>query len=215
MSNDLNNYEVNPMGIENKSMDIIEDLIGSHDLDPIYKAVVHRIVHTSGDPDYANIVKIHPDALESGREALKKGALIITDVNMLKTGINKAALEKNGSEVVCNVAADDVRKVAKETGETRSMTAMKLLKERMDGSVIAIGNAPTALFTVLELCKNEGVRPALIIGTPVGFVGAAESKELLIEEAPVPYITVRGTKGGSPIAASVINALLYTIVERD
>lgn len=209
------NYEINPMGIENKSMDIIEDLIGSHSWDPLVKAIVHRMVHTSGDPDYANIYKIHPEAIESGREALKKGALIITDVNMLKTGINKAALNKTGSEVICNVSDEEVAKEAKRRGETRSMTAMKMLKDRMDGSIIAIGNAPTALFTVLELIKEEGIKPALIIGTPVGFVGAAESKDLLIEEAPVPYITVTGNKGGSPVAASVINALLYSLVERD
>lgn len=208
-------YEINPMGIENKSMDIIADLIGSHSWDPMVKAVVHRIVHTSGDPDYANIVKIHPEAIQSGIEALKRGALIITDVNMLKTGINKPAMNKTGSEAVCIVSDKEVAEEAKKTGETRSMTAMKMLKDKMNGSIIAIGNAPTALFTVLELCKEENIIPALIIGTPVGFVGAAESKDLLIEEAPVPYITVTGTKGGSPIAASVINALLYLIVERD
>lgn len=208
-------YEINPMGIENKSMDIIADLIGSHSWDPMVKAVVHRIVHTSGDPDYANIVKIHPEAIQSGIEALKRGALIITDVNMLKTGINKPAMNKTGSEAVCIVSDKEVAEEAKKTGETRSMTAMKMLKDKMNGSIIAIGNAPTALFTVLELCKEENIIPALIIGTPVGFVGAAESKDLLIEEAPVPYITVTGTKGGSPIAASVINALLYLFVERD
>lgn len=208
-------YDIDPMGIENKSMDIIEDLIGSHSLEPLEKAIVHRMVHTSGDPDYANIYKIHPEAIESGRQALKEGALIITDVNMLKTGINKAAMEKLGSEAVCIVSDPEVAKDAKRTGETRSMTAMKMLKDRMDGAVIAIGNAPTALFTVLELIKEEGIKPALIIGTPVGFVGAAESKDLLIEEAPVPYITVTGNKGGSPVAASVINALLYSLVERD
>ncbi len=208
-------YEINPMGIEHKSMDIIEGLIGSESWDPIVKAVVHRIVHTSGDPDYANIVKIHPEAIDKGIEALKKGALIITDVNMIKTGINKPALNKIGSDITCIVSDEAVVKEAKRTGETRSMTAMKMLKDKMDGSIIAIGNAPTALFTVLELCKNENIKPALIIGTPVGFVGAKESKDLLVEESPVPYITVLGTKGGSPIAASIINALLYTIVERD
>lgn len=211
----VHEYEIDPMGIENKSMDIIEGLIGSQDWDPLRKAVVHRIVHTSGDPDYANIVKIHPDAISSGIEALKKGALIITDVNMLKVGVNKPALAKVGSDIVCSVADAEVAAEAKRTGETRSMTAMKMLKDKMEGSIIAIGNAPTALFTVLELIKEEGVKPALIIGTPVGFVGAKESKDLLAEEAPVPYITVLGTKGGSPIAASVINAMLYAIVERD
>lgn len=208
-------YEINPMGIENKSMDIIEGLIGSESWDPLVKAIVHRIVHTSGDPEYAPIIKIHPEAINNGMEALKNGALIITDVNMLRVGINKPALNKVGSEAICIVSNKEVADEAKKTGETRSMTAMKMLKDKMNGSIIAIGNAPTALFTVLELCKNENIKPALIIGTPVGFVGAKESKDLLIAEAPVPYITVTGTKGGSPIAASVINALLYSIVERD
>ncbi|MDK2824037.1 MAG: precorrin-8X/cobalt-precorrin-8 methylmutase [Clostridia bacterium] len=208
-------YQINPKEIEEKSMKIISDLLGSHDWPPLKKAIIHRIVHTSGDPDYANWIEIHPQAIEAGINALKAGCQIITDVQMVATGINKNALNKLGVESKCFLNEPEVREVAQKTGETRSMTAFKLAEKKLDGNIIAIGNAPTALFTLLELCKTKKIKPALIIGTPVGFVGAKESKELLMAEAPVPFITVRGTKGGSPIAAAIINALTYSLVERN
>lgn len=209
------NYQTNPHSIEKESMDIISDIISSKDWPPLKKAVIHRIVHTSGDPDYANLVDFHPLAFEAGIAALKSACTIITDVEMVLTGINKTALASLGVKSKCFLNDPRVREIAKKTGETRSMTAIKLAGKELNGSIIAIGNAPTALFTLLDLCRNEIINPALIIGTPVGFVGAKESKDLLIREAPVPYITVRGSKGGSPIAAAIINALLYSITEKD
>lgn len=207
-------YIINPWEIEEKSMKIIEGLIHSENMPVNEKAVVHRIVHTSGDPQYAEIFRMSDDAVEAGRTALKNGCRVISDVNMVVTGINKAAAGKLGVEPKCFLSDPRVAPLAEETGETRSMTAFKLAKEEMNGSIVAIGNAPTALFKLLEMCRAGEVAPALIIGTPVGFVGAAESKDKLHEEAPVPYMTVLGTKGGSPIAASIINALMYSLVER-
>jgi len=209
------NYQINPWEIEKESMQIISNIIGSKDWAPLKKAVIHRIIHTSGDPDYANWVEYHPQAFEAGLTALQSGCTIITDVEMVNTGVNKKALNRLGVESKCFLNHPEVNKLAQKTGETRSMTAIKLAADQMNRSIIAIGNAPTALFTLLDLCQTKRIKPALIIGTPVGFVGAKESKERLIMEAPVPYITIRGTKGGSPIAAAVINALMYSLVERN
>ena len=130
---------------------------------------------------------------------------------MVRTGVSKVTLAELGSEIFCRVSDPEIAKVAKEKGITRSMAAMRSFGKDLDGAVIAIGNAPTALFEVLAMCKEEGIRPALIVGIPVGFVGAAESKDFLMETSPVPYITVQGNKGGSPIAVATINAILYQI----
>lgn len=208
-------FKINPKEIEQQSMEIITNLISSENWPPLKKAVIQRVVHTSGDPDYANLVVIHPQALKAGLEALEAGCQIITDVQMVETGINKRALNKLGVKSDCFLNDSQVREVAQRTGETRSMTAIKLAENQLAGNIIAIGNAPTALFTLIDICKTKNIKPALIVGTPVGFVGAQESKELLMQEAPAPYITVKGTKGGSPIAAAIINALTYSLVERN
>jgi len=208
-------FKINPKEIEQQSMEIITNLISSENWPPLKKAVIQRVVHTSGDPDYANLIVIHPQALKAGLEALEAGCQIITDVQMVETGINKRALNKLGVKSDCFLNDSQVREVAQRTGETRSMTAIKLAENQLAGNIIAIGNAPTALFTLIDICKTKNIKPALIVGTPVGFVGAQESKELLMQEAPAPYITVKGTKGGSPIAAAIINALTYSLVERN
>ncbi|MFZ7102596.1 MAG: precorrin-8X methylmutase [Peptococcaceae bacterium] len=208
-------FNVDPRGIETRSMEIIADIVGPRDWAPLEKAIIYRVIHTTGDPNYADRICLHPQALTAGQNALKSGCRIITDVEMVNTGINKNALHKLGIKSRCFLNEPRVRETAKQTGETRSMTAFKLAGQQLDNSIIAIGNAPTALFTLLELCKSENIRPALIIGVPVGFVGAAESKDLLVAESPVPFITVKGTKGGSPVAAAVVNAFLYSLVERN
>ena len=154
---------------------------------------------------------MHPEAIDRAIEALKAGAHIYTDVEMVRTGINKKKLASFGGEVHCLVADPDVAVRAKAEGITRSMVAMRQFGKDLDGNIVAIGNAPTALFEVLRLVREEGIRPACIVGIPVGFVGAAESKAALAENGIVPYITVEGTKGGSPIAAAAINALMYLI----
>lgn len=200
-----------PMAIENRSMELIAPHLEELHLDERATKLYSRLIHASGDVGYAPITRVHPEAIDRAIEALKAGAHIYTDVEMVRTGINKKKLASFGGEVHCLVADPDVAAQAKELGITRSMVAMRRFGKDLDGSIVAIGNAPTALFEVLRLVREEGIRPACIVGIPVGFVGAAESKAELAENGIVPYITVEGTKGGSPIAAAAINALMYTI----
>lgn len=205
----------NPKAIEDKSMEIIYPYVKDLNLTDDEVRVYSRTIHASGDVEYAQLVRTSPDAVAKGIEAIKNGAHIFTDVEMVRTGINKKALELHNSEVHCLIRDEKVAEMAKELGVTRSIAAMRTFGKQLEGNIVAIGNAPTALYEVLRLALEEGVRPALIVGIPVGFVGAAESKDYLMEVSPVPYITVKGNKGGSPIAASVINALLYSGVERN
>ena len=200
-----------PMTIENRSMELIAPHLAELHLDERATKLYSRLIHASGDVGYAPITRVHPEAIDRAIEALKAGAHIYTDVEMVRTGINKKKLASFGGEVHCLVADPAVAVQAKELGITRSMVAMRKFGKALDGSIVAIGNAPTALFEVLRLVREEGIRPACIVGIPVGFVGAAESKAELAENGIVPYITVEGTKGGSPIAAAAINALMYII----
>ena len=200
-----------PMAIENRSMELIAPHLEGLNLDERATKVYSRLIHASGDVGYAPITRVHPEAIDCAIEALKSGAHIYTDVEMVRTGINKKKLASFGGEVHCLVADADVAVRAKELGITRSMVAMRQFGKALDGSIVAIGNAPTALFEVLRMVREEGIRPACIVGIPVGFVGAAEAKAELAENGIVPYITVEGTKGGSPIAAAAVNALMYLI----
>lgn len=202
-------FMTDPMGIERRSMEIIAPYLKDYDLTEEEIKVYSRVIHASGDPEYAPIIKIHPEAIAAIQGAIKAGKNIYTDVEMVRTGINKKRLAKFGGSVVCKIAAPEIAALAKAQGITRSMAAMQSFALELQGAVLAIGNAPTALFEVLRIMKETGLRPAAIVGVPVGFVGAAESKEALIEASPVPYITVRGNKGGSPIAVSIVNAILY------
>ena len=200
-----------PMAIENRSMELIAPHLEGLNLDERATKVYSRLIHASGDVGYAPITRVHPEAIDRAIEALKNGAHIYTDVEMVRTGINKKKLASFGGEVHCLVADADVAVRAKELGITRSMVAMRQFGKALNGSIVAIGNAPTALFEVLRMVREEEIRPACIVGIPVGFVGAAESKAELAENGIVPYITVEGTKGGSPIAAAAVNALMYLI----
>ena len=203
-----------PMDIENKSMEIIAPHLAGLNLNEAETKVYSRMIHASGDVDYAQVIRLHPKAIEATQEALKRGANIYTDVEMVRTGINKKAFGRYGGKIECRVADPEIAEIAKRKGITRSMAAMRAFGKELAGSIIAIGNAPTALFEVLRLAKEENILPAVIIGIPVGFVGAADSKKLLAENTFVPYVTVEGTKGGSPIAASVVNAIMYILDNR-
>ncbi len=205
----------NPKEIEDKSMEIIRPYLNGLSLTEDEIFMYSRTIHASGDVEYAKLVRTSEGAVAKGIAALKEGAHIYSDVNMVITGINKRALALTGGDVHCLVADPAVAELAKKENITRSMAAMRSFGHELDGNIVAIGNAPTALYEVIRLCKEEGVKPALIVGIPVGFVGAAESKDYLMEESPVPYITVKGNKGGSPIAAAVVNAMLYKLVQRD
>lgn len=200
-----------PMEIENRSMEIIAPYLQGLNLNEEQVKVYSRIIHAAGDVEYAPIIRLHPKLIESAREALQAGCNIYTDVEMVRTGINKRKLASFGGEVFCKVADPEIAKLAKEQGITRSMAAMRSFGHDMDGAIIAIGNAPTALFEVLRMVEEEKLRPAAIVGIPVGFVGAADSKAALAANTLIPYATVEGTKGGSPIAAAVVNAIMYII----
>ena len=203
-----------PMDIENKSMEIIAPHLAGLNLSEAETKVYSRMIHASGDVDYAKVIRLHPKAIEATQEALKRGANIYTDVEMVRTGINKKAFGRYGGKIECRVADPEIAEIAKRESITRSMAAMRAFGKELAGSIIAIGNAPTALFEVLRLAEKENILPAVIIGIPVGFVGAADSKKLLAENTLVPYVTVEGTKGGSPIAASVVNAIMYILDNR-
>ncbi len=199
----------NPQAIEAQSMAIIEPYLQDCNFSLPEKAVVKRVVHTTGDPAIIDCIHWHPAACQIGIEALRRGADIFTDVSMLLAGINQKKLAAFGGTVNCAISTAEVAEAAADWKITRAAAEMRLWSNRLDDAIVAIGNAPTALFELINLIEKKVARPALIIGTPVGFVGAAESKDLMVEKNLVPYLTVLGTRGGSPIAASMVNALLY------
>ena len=204
-------FMTQPMEIEARSMEIISPFLSVFNLSDDEKKIYSRIIHASGDVEYAPIIKIHPAAIETIKAALLRGANIFTDVEMVRRGISIRTFTKFGGEIFCKVSDVDVREFAKREGITRSMAAMRIFGKRLNGELVAIGNAPTALFEVLRLVREENIRPAAIIGVPVGFVGAAEAKAQLIAQKEIPYITVEGTKGGSSIAVAAVNAILYML----
>ncbi|MBQ1336178.1 MAG: precorrin-8X methylmutase [Selenomonadaceae bacterium] len=204
-------FITDPMEIERRSMEIIKPHLAGLELSEAETKVYSRIIHASGDVEYAPIIRIHPNAIAAAQAAMKAGKNIYTDVEMVRTGINKKKLAALGGEVKCLIADDEVARMAKSEGITRSMAAMRTFGKELEGAIVAIGNAPTALYEVLRLVEEENILPAVIVGIPVGFVGAADSKELLAKNKKVPYITVEGTKGGSPIAAAAVNAMLYQL----
>ena len=198
-----------PMEIERKSMALIAPYLQGRNLNEAETKIVSRVIHAAGDPDYANHIRIQPDAIDSALNAIRDGADIFCDVEMVRTGINKKNLAQYGGRIHCLIADPQVAQLAREQEITRSMAAFRTFGAKMNGAIVAVGNAPTALFELFRLMQAEQVRPAVVIGVPVGFVGAAESKDLLAEKSNAPFITVLGNKGGSPIAASIVNALLY------
>ncbi|MBQ6297998.1 MAG: precorrin-8X methylmutase [Selenomonadaceae bacterium] len=200
-----------PMEIEDRSMEIIAPHLAGLALTDEERKIYSRIIHASGDVNYAPIIKIHPEAIAAAKAALLRGANIFTDVEMVRRGISIRTFTKFGGEIFCKVSDVDVREFAKREGITRSMAAMRMFGKRLDEQIIAIGNAPTALFEVLRLVREENIRPAVIIGVPVGFVGAAEAKAQLAAQNEIPYITVAGSKGGSSIAVAAVNAILYIL----
>ncbi len=205
-------YLNDPAMIEEKSMEIIEQAMVGMNFEENELAVVKRMIHTTGDFDYQRIVVFKNDPVNTGLKLLTQGCRIFTDTRMAWSGINKKALNKSGSELKCYIDDERVKELAQKKGTTRSYAAVDIAsRDQVD--IYVIGNAPTALFRIGELIKQGRVSPSLIIGVPVGFVGAAESKEF-IRELDVPSITTEGPKGGSNVAAAVVNALLYMAVGR-
>lgn len=203
---------IKPDQIETKSFEIIGEILGDKELDPRYEAVIKRCIHTSADFEYADSMYFTDGVIEKIQDAIKKGAYIVTDTTMARAGINKKRIEKYGGEVLCFIGDSDVAAEAKLRGVTRSLVSMEKAS-RLDRPVIfAIGNAPTALISIYDLIKAGKLDPVAVVGVPVGFVNVVESKELIIESG-VPCIVARGRKGGSNIAAAIINAIQYKIEE--
>ena len=208
------NGHMKPADIEKRSFAIITEELGGRTFPESVAEVVKRVIHTSADFDYADNLCFSPDAVEQAKAALEAGATIVTDTNMALAGISKPMLAKLGGKAVCLMADEDVAREAKARGVTRATVSMEHAA-KLDGPLIfAIGNAPTALIRLHELIGEGAVSPALVIGVPVGFVNVVESKELFIG-GDTPYIIARGRKGGSNVAAAIVNALLYQIVKRE
>ena len=203
---------IKPMEIEKRSFEIISELLAGEGvtLDPESELVVKRVIHTTADFDYVNNLVFSEGAVRLGIEALKSGCDIVTDTQMAKSGINKASLAKLCGEVHCFMSDEDVAAEAKARGVTRAAVSMEKAARLDKPLIFAIGNAPTALIALDELIKEGKLAPELIIGVPVGFVNVVESKELIIASS-VPHIVARGRKGGSNVAAAIVNALLYQI----
>ncbi|MCX7794306.1 MAG: precorrin-8X methylmutase [Thermodesulfovibrionales bacterium] len=196
--------------IEKTSLEQISEEFGLKD-DSLETEVIKRVIHATADPEFRDTLLFHPEAIRTGIRAIKSGKDILVDVEMVKAGINKRGLEPFGGKVICNINNEDVVRLSKETGRTRAETAIEMaLKENSNIGIIAIGNAPTALLKVIEIFNNPSpitYNQSLVIGVPVGFVNALESKVLLSSQK-FPFITNISRKGGSSVAASIVNALI-------
>lgn len=198
---------VSPAQIERQSFEIIEREL-PHALDPVQAPVIKRVIHTTADFSYADSMCFSENAIERGREAIRAGTDIVTDTQMAKAGINKKKLSVYGGAVHCFMSDEDVAAQAAERGITRAAVSVEKSSIMGDNLIYAIGNAPTALIRLYELIEEGKIKPALVIGVPVGFVHVVEAKELIMR-TQIPYIVARGRKGGSNVAAAICNALLY------
>lgn len=196
-----------PEDIERESFRIIRAEMGPCDLPEGELTILTRVIHATADFDFRDNVRFHPRAVGSGIEALHQGCPILADVRMVEAGIAKRHVARFGNRIVVDIDLPEVQEAARAQGLTRAVAAMRRNASTINGGIVAVGNAPTALLEVIRLVREEGVRPALIVGVPVGFVSAAESKAALLA-LDVPYITALGRKGGSSVAVAIINALL-------
>ena len=205
--------ETNPHSIEKKSMKIIEEKIGQLNCTSQQSKTIKRVIHATAQLDTCEMVKFSDNAINKAKTLIKNGADIITDVNMLKAGINDRKLSKFGGEVKCFISEDEIRKKSNETGLTRSIMAMRKAVNLDNKKIFAIGNAPTALFELIRMKEEENAKIDFIVGTPVGFVGAKESKDKLMK-TDIPHISLKGKRGGSAVAASIINSIIYMIGDK-
>ncbi|MEG2204479.1 MAG: precorrin-8X methylmutase [Oscillospiraceae bacterium] len=201
-----------PAEIERRSLEIITQEL-DRTLDPEQADVILRVIHASADFTFADALCFTPDVCAKAVRALRAGCCVVTDTRMAWSGINKRTLAALGGEAFCFIDDPEVAEAAKKNGTTRSAAAMDRAAALGRPTLFAIGNAPTALVRLCELIEEKKLLPELVVGVPVGFVNVVESKELLLR-TPVPSIVARGRKGGSPIAAAVVNALLYRTGER-
>ena len=207
------NYITQPQQIEQESFVIIGEIIAAERPDyrfasELHEKIIKRAIHTTADFDWLDILHFSDDALASIEATLRAGATLYTDTTMALSGINKSRLAELGCQIHCFIAQPEVAEMARSRGVTRSMAAVDLAMSQPGPKLFVFGNAPTALFRLLELCQEDPARSCPVIGVPVGFVGAAESKQALAESA-LPHIAALGRKGGSNVAAAIINAVLY------
>ncbi len=197
------------LGIENQSFKIIDEEIGEHNYSPIEWPIVRRVIHATADFDFARAAKIifQNDALSSGFDAIRRGCTIVCDVDMVLSALNKKSLTRLGLDAVCHISDDTLVEMSRNMNKTRSQLAMRIASKEMNGGIVLIGNAPTALFETIKMINEGATKPSLVVGLPVGFVSALESKQALTQTA-IPQITNKGRKGGSPVVSSIMNALM-------
>ena len=203
-----------PMEIEKRSFEIIAEELGKRKIDPEYDLLIRRVIHTTADFEYADTLAFSENAMIQLMDAISSGCDIVTDTTMAMAGINKKMLAQFGGQVHCFIADEDVAKEAKERGVTRSLVSMEKAAALGRPLVFAVGNAPTALFSICDLIRRGELEPKMVIGVPVGFVNVVEAKEELMQTAR-HYIVNRGRKGGSNVAAAIVNAALYQLKARE
>ncbi|HTX79293.1 MAG TPA: precorrin-8X methylmutase [Longilinea sp.] len=202
-----------PDEIEYESFRIILRELGDHSFSPQELPIVQRVIHATADFEYAKLLAFSSSAIADGIRALRCGCKVLTDVKMTAVGISQAYVRRFSGSICCVIQEPETMSLAQAEGITRSAAAIRRMSADLDGAVVALGNAPTALFELLRLVKDEGPRPALVVGVPVGFVNAAESKKAL-QQNNLSYITVQGRKGGSTVAAAIVNALLRLAADK-
>jgi precorrin-8X/cobalt-precorrin-8 methylmutase len=206
-------YALLPDEIDRESLKMVEaSLPDSLLMSDLERYVVCRIVRAEGDPEISLDVEFSKGAVELGIASIKAGADVVTDVRMVEVGISKALLSRSGNRTMCQIDTPQVAERARKESTTRSVAAMRELSPHINGAVVAVGNAPTALLALLDMVAEGSVKPALVIGMPVGYVACAESKDELTRSS-VPYITIKGRRGGSSAAAATVNALLTLCLE--
>ena len=199
---------VSPIEIEKRSFALISQELGDRTFPPEEEAIIKRVIHTTADFEYADTLCFGNRPIAAGLTAIEQGGSIVTDTTMAMSGINKRVLSSFGGKVCCFIGDPDVAEQARQNGVTRSAVAVDKAAIQADIKIYVVGNAPTALIRICELIEQGNIYPDLVIGVPVGFVNVVESKEWLCS-LKVPYIVARGRKGGSNVAAAIVNALLY------
>jgi precorrin-8X/cobalt-precorrin-8 methylmutase len=205
---------LSPMDIEKRSFEIITQELGEIELDPLQAPIIKRVIHASADFGHAENMCFSENAVEIAIDVLRHGADIVTDTQMAKAGISKGTLKKAGIEVHCFISDADVARQAADKGTTRAAICIEKASKLVKPLIIVVGNAPTALVELDRLIRGGKMKPKLVIGVPVGFVNVVEAKELIMESG-IPYIVAKGRKGGSNIAAAIVNALLYMAFPRE
>lgn len=203
-----------PMEIERRSFEIITEELGDRKIDPEFELVVKRVIHTTADFEYYDTLTFSEHAVLKLMDAIREGCDVVTDTTMAQSGVNKRMLARFGGQAHCFIGDADVAEEAKARGVTRSLVSMEKAASLGKPLIFAIGNAPTALFSICDLIRAGKLSPRMVIGVPVGFVNVVEAKEELMRTAP-DYIVARGRKGGSNVAAAIVNAALYQLVQRE